>query len=478
MMAASLALAGCTQGASPAKDEAKASVLDPSDPVQIELWTYYNGAQQEAFENLVKEFNDTRGKDLGIVVTHASQGGVNELAQAVTDAAEERVGAAAMPDAFLSYADTAFVIDGMGRVADLSGYLTDEEKAQFVDSFLQEGDIDGKGSLKVFPVCKSTETLQINLTDWEKFSSATGASLEDLATVEGVTRTAQSYYEWTDSLTPEPDDGQPFYGRDAMANYLLCGSKQLGHEIFRIEDGKGSVELDEPTMRALWDNYYVPMVQGWFSDQGKFRSDAVKTGNLVCFIGSSTSVVYFPREVTVDDATTYPIEFGALPTPPFENGVPCSPQQGAGFVVAKSDEKTETACVEFLKWFTDTQQNTAFSITAGYIPVKKDALASENIEAAAKAMETEPTNYLVNLPATLETIEAGVYANPPFEGGVEARNVLETSLAQKANADAAAVNEAVAAGSSRADAVAPYLTDDNFKAWLADLDRQLSDALA
>ena len=47
----------------------------------------------------------------------------------------------------------------------------------------------------------------------------------------------------------------------------------------------------------------------------------------------------------------------------FENGVPCSPQQGAGFVVAKSDEKTETACVEFLKWFTDTQQNTAFSIT-------------------------------------------------------------------------------------------------------------------
>ena len=67
--------------------------------------------------------------------------------------------------------------------------------------------------------------------------------------------------------------------------------------------------------------------RGWFSDQGKFRSDAVKTGNLICFVGSSTSVVYFPREVTVDDATTYPIEFGALPNPTFENGVPCSPQQ-------------------------------------------------------------------------------------------------------------------------------------------------------
>ncbi len=477
-LAGALALAGCA-GAPEAAEEPVASVLDPSDPVQVELWTYYNGTQQQAFEDLVKDFNATQGKDLGIVVTSSSQGGVNDLASAVTDSAQGLVGSASMPDAFLSYSDTASVIDELGMVADLSGYFTDEEKAGFVDSFLAEGDLNGNGGLKVFPVGKSTETLQINMTDFQTFADATGTSLDELGTIEGVTKVAQRYYEWTDAQTPDVvGDGRPFFGRDAMANYLITGSKQLGHEILNIEGGTCTLNFDRATMKKLWDNYYVPMVQGWFSAEGKFRSDAVKTGDLICYVGSSSSVVYFPQTVTVDDATSYPIELGALPDPSFEGGQPCAPQQGAGFVVTKSDEKKETACAEFLKWFTAKEQNTDFSVSAGYVPVTKDALTLENLEAAAKSIEGASENYLVNLPATLDTIEAGVYANPPFKGGVEARAVLERSLSDKAVADRTAVAEAVAAGTSPEEAVAPYLEDAVFEAWLADLTTQLKGAIA
>lgn len=364
-------------------------------------------------------------------------------------------------------------------VADLSGYLTDEEKAGFVEGFLEEGDLNGNGGLKVFPVGKSTETLQINMTDFETFADATGTSLDELGTIEGITKVAQRYYEWTDAQTPDvAGDGRPFFGRDAMANYLITGSKQLGHEILDIEGGTCTLSFDRATMKTLWDNYYVPMVQGWFSAEGKFRSDAVKTGDLVCYVGSSSSVVYFPQTVTVDDATSYPIELGALPNPSFENGQPCSPQQGAGFVVTKSDEKKETACAEFLKWFTAKEQNTDFSVSAGYVPVTKDALTLENLEAAAGSIEGASDNYLVNLPATLETIEAGVYANPPFKGGVEARAILERTLSDKAVADRAAVVEAVAAGASTEEALAPYLDDAVFDAWLADLETQLKGAIA
>ena len=192
-LAGALACAGCAGGGQGASTDAgKASVLDPADPVQVELWTYYNGTQQQAFEDLVKEFNAGRGKDTGVVVTSSSQGGVNDLAAAVTDSAQELVGSEAMPDAFLSYSDTASVIDELGRVADLSPYLTDDEKAQYVDSFIEEGDINGDGSLKVFPVGKSTETLQINLTDWQKFADATGSTLEELSTIEGITAVASA----------------------------------------------------------------------------------------------------------------------------------------------------------------------------------------------------------------------------------------------------------------------------------------------
>lgn len=478
-LAGVLACAGCAGGQGASSNADKASVLDPSDPVQVELWTYYNGTQQQAFEDLVKEFNAGRGKDVGVVVTSSSQGGVNDLAAAVTDSAQELVGSASMPDAFLSYSDTASVIDGFGRVADLSGYLTDEEKAQYVDDFLAEGDINGDGGLKVFPVGKSTETLQINLTDWQKFADATGSSLDELSTIEGVATVAQRYYEWTDAQTPDVvGDGRPFFGRDAMANYFVCGSRQLGHDVFDIENGTCKLNLDRATMKTLWDNYYVPMVQGWFSAEGKFRSDAVKTGNLICYVGSSSSVVYFPKTVTVDDATSYPIELAALSNPSFKDGKPCSPQQGAGFVVTKSDERKESACVEFLKWFTDKEQNTAFSISAGYVPVKKDALTLDNLETAAKAVEGTSENYLVNLPATLDTIEAGVYANPPFKGGVEARAVLESALSDKAVADRAAVAAAIEGGAAPADAVAPYLEDAVFDAWLADFTAQLEAAIS
>ncbi len=264
-----LALAGCSGSSAPSED-AVSSVLDPSDPVQVELWTYYNGTQQQAFEDLVKDFNATKGKDLGIVVTSSSQGGVNDLASAVTDSAQELVGSEAMPDAFLSYSDTASVIDGFGMVADLSGYLTEEEKAGFVEGFLEEGDLNGNGSLKVFPVGKSTETLQINMTDFQTFADATGTSLDEMSTIEGIVRVAERYYEWTDAQTPGVmGDGRPFFGRDAMANYLITGSKQLGHEIFEIENGVCALNFDRATMKTLWDNYYVPMVQGWFSAEGR-----------------------------------------------------------------------------------------------------------------------------------------------------------------------------------------------------------------
>ena len=52
-----------------------------------------------------------------------------------------------------------------------------------MEGFLEEGDLNGNGSLKVFPVGKSTETLQINMTDFQTFADATGTSLDEMSTV-------------------------------------------------------------------------------------------------------------------------------------------------------------------------------------------------------------------------------------------------------------------------------------------------------
>ena len=44
-------------------------------------------------------------------------------------------------------------------MVDLSDYLTDEEKSEYIDAYLKEGDFSGDGSIKIFPVAKSTELL-------------------------------------------------------------------------------------------------------------------------------------------------------------------------------------------------------------------------------------------------------------------------------------------------------------------------------
>ena len=77
-------------------------------PISITVWTYYNGTLLESFNTLVKTFNETVGKEKGIIVEAYSQGSVNELEASVMQSAEGKVGAAAMPNIFSAYADTAY----------------------------------------------------------------------------------------------------------------------------------------------------------------------------------------------------------------------------------------------------------------------------------------------------------------------------------------------------------------------------------
>ena len=42
--------------------------LNPKSPVTITIWHYYNGAQKTSFDELVKEFNETVGREKGIAV--------------------------------------------------------------------------------------------------------------------------------------------------------------------------------------------------------------------------------------------------------------------------------------------------------------------------------------------------------------------------------------------------------------------------
>ena len=60
-------------------------------------------------------------------------------------------------------------------------------------------------------------------------------------------------------------------------------------------------------MKTLWDNLYVPIIKGYFTSEGRFRSDDVKTGDILAYTASSASSVYFPKEVIISDREQHAI---------------------------------------------------------------------------------------------------------------------------------------------------------------------------
>lgn len=442
-------------------------LLNPKNPVSLTVWHYYNGSQQNAFDSLVDTFNETEGKEKGIFVQAYSQGAVEDLEAAVVASLNEEVGSQKMPDIFSSYADTAYEVEQMGKLADLTKYLTDKELDEYVDSYIEEGRIARDGGLRIFPVAKSTEIMMLNKTDWDVFAADTGAAFDQLATIEGVAEVARQYYEWTDARTPDiPNDGKAFYGRDALANFFVIGSRQLGKEIFEVKDGQVKLNLDKDIMHRLWETYYIPYIKGYFGSYGKFRSDDVKTGDMLAFTGSTTASMYFPNQVELED-DSYPIDYAVLPAPVMEGGENYNVQQGAGMVVSKSEEAREYAAVTFLKWFTRSENNLKFGCSSGYLPVKKDALSKDALDKMIEKEKLEiPDKTYDCLTLIIDSKEpALLYTSKAFENGFDARKVLEYNLADKAKEDREAVKSALARGENLEAASAPYTDDACFEEW-------------
>ena len=351
-------------------------------------------------------------------------------------------------------------------------YFSEDELSRYVEGYIQEGYLLGDDSLYLLPVAKSTETMMVNATDWEPFAAATGASYDDLSTTEGVVETAKAFFEWS--------GGRALYGRDSMSNYFNVGMKQMGVELFEVADGKATLNLDQDKVRRLWDCYYVPYVNGWFKALGKFRSDDVKTGDIIAYTGSTASAAYFPDQVMPDEDTVVDIGYEVLPAPVMEGGRRVCAQQGAGMCVTATDEQHEYAAVEFIKWFTVPENNIRFACQSSYLPVLKEANTVEALDAAIAdhglTVSDKTYDTLVQVLGSFE--DEDFYASGCFENGFAARKVLDYNLSDKVAADREAIEAAVAGGATLADAVAPYVTDDAFASWYTSFKSALEGAVA
>ena len=385
-------------------------------PTTITVWHVYGGQTDSPLNDLIEQFNQTVGKEQQINVQVTSVSNTNTIHELVLSSANGEPGASELPDLFISYPKTVMALPDDSILVDYRDYFSEEELSAFLPAFVEEGTVDNR--LVIMPVAKSTEIMFINKTIFDRFSQATGVTLEDLDTWEGLFQAAEIYAAWTDAQTPDiPGDAKSMFVHDYYFNYFQVGTESLGEDFFQ-----GDELAFGPAFQTAWEPLAQAAIQGGVWLQGGYATASLRTGDSIVSVASSASILYYSDVVTYPNNTSEEITIISRPCPVFENGERLVMQRGAGFCTVRSTPEREQAAVTFLKWLTEPEHNVEFVTRTGYMPVTQTAFENE----LPKAIEClESPKYASLYQAYLDTQANYEFYVPPQ---LETYLSLETTL--------------------------------------------------
>lgn len=396
------------------------SINKEGAPTTITVWHVYGGQTDSPLNDLIEEFNQTVGKERQINVQVTSVSNTNTIHELVLAAANKEPGASELPDLFISYPKTVTALQDDSILVDYRDYFSEDELSAFLPDFVEEGMVNDR--LVVLPVAKSTEILYINKTLFDRFSQATGVTMEDLNTWEGLYKAAEIYAEWTDAQTPEvAGDVKSLFVHDYYFNYFQVGVESLGEDFF-----EGDKLAFGPELRKAWEPLAQAALKGGIWLKGGYATESIRTGDSIVSVASSASILYYSDVVTYPDNTSEDITIISKPCPVFENGDKLVMQRGAGFCTVRSTPEREQAAVTFLKWLTEPTHNVEFVTKTGYMPVTKEAFENE-LPKAIEGLESEKYKSLYQ--AYLDTQrDYQFYVPPHLEAYLDLESTLEETV--------------------------------------------------
>ena len=179
-----LALAGC--GGSK-------TLLSAKDPTMLSIWHVYGEQADSPMNRLLTEFNDTVGKEKGILLNVTNMTNSAAIGGQLQDAKAGKPGALDLPDLFSAHPSDASAL-GIETLVDWNDWFTAEDMAAYVPGFVQDGIIEGRQV--VFPVSKSTQLIFLNGSQYARFAADSGAQLSTLATWDGFFEMAAVFLRW------------------------------------------------------------------------------------------------------------------------------------------------------------------------------------------------------------------------------------------------------------------------------------------
>ena len=290
--------------------------------------------------------------------------------------------------------------------------LTDDQIADFIEGYYNEGKQFGDGLMYTLPMSKSTEVLYYNKTFFEANGLSVPTTWDEMEAL------------CAKILTIDPNCIP--LGYDSEANWFITMTEQYGspytsasedeHFLFNNDTNKDFVKK----FRQWYQNGYVTTqeIYGAYTS-GLFVAETGTRSYMS--IGSSAGATH---QRPTKGADGYPFEVGIATIPQVDPANPKVISQGPSLCIFKDANPQEVvASWLFVKFLTTTVEFQAeFSMASGYVPVLK-SVADNEVYANEFLAKADGGDYISALSAKvcLEQ-EKAYYTSPAFNGSSDARD--------------------------------------------------------
>ena len=291
--------------------------------------------------------------------------------------------------------------------------LTDEQKADFIEGYYNEGKQFGDGLMYTMPMSKSTEVLYYNKTFFD------ANNLQVPTTWEEMEALCKKIKELDPDCIPLGYDSENNWFITMCEQYKSPYTSATGdHFLFDNDTNKAFVKKFREWYRngyVTTQNIYGSHTSGLFIEQ---------TGtNSYMSIGSSAGATH--QRPTKGSDGKYPFEVGIATIPQVDANNPKVISQGPSLCILNSKNISDMEVVAswlFVKFLTTTVEFQAeFAMASGYVPVLKSV--AENPVYADFINNADGGDHIAALSAKVCLQQADAYyTSPAFNGSSEARD--------------------------------------------------------
>lgn len=352
-LGAGFALAACGGDATPAA----APAASQAGPTKITYWGAFSGNLGKSQEDVVKQFNDSQK---AVVVEHQFQGSYAEAANKLTAALQAK-----QAPELCVLSDVWWYKFYLNKTLQPLDDLMKAEKVDtkdYVDSLFNEYRQGDKSY--ALPFARSTPLFYYNKDLWKK------AGLPE--------RAPKTWDELTKDFVPKLkgaiDSKQFIFAHPSSASYIAWVFQgviwQWGGS---YSDKDFKILISEAKSVQAGEFYRASVKDGWAQPSKDVDAD-FRAGVAVCLMGSTGGLVGHEQAAQ----GKFEVGTGFLPEGPAGFGCPTG-GAGIGMLAGLAKEK-QAAAMQFLNFSTNTKTQAFWSQQTGYMPVRKSAIDSKEMQ--------------------------------------------------------------------------------------------------